>query len=325
VKAAEAAPARFAPAEAVPRPPRAARVRAAAANFWLAALFFAAERTPGLLVAARRPFCRIVFACSPWIRHGTQANARRILGTRATPKEVRGLALRTLRSFYLFCCDVGRSLGMSREQLLARIDSDHGREHYDAARALGRGVIVATAHMGSFEVGLAALRRVEREKIHVVFRRDRFERFDRQRSALRARLGVDEAPVDEGWTVWVRLRDALLANQAVVLQGDRVMPGQKGEPVPFLGGTLMLPGGPVKLALATGAPIVPILSVRTAGGKVKVLVEPHIEVDASRGADGARDALLRWATVLERYVRAHPDQWLLLEPALVEDKDAGAA
>jgi phosphatidylinositol dimannoside acyltransferase len=325
VKAAEAATATFAPAEAVPRQPVTARVRTAAANFWLAALFVAAERTPGLLVAARRPFCRIVFACSPWIRHGTLANARRVLGAGAAPGEVRGLALRTLRSFYLFCCDVGRSLGMSRGQLLARIESDEGRDHYDAARALGRGVIVATAHMGSFEVGLAALRRVERQKIHVVFRRDRFERFDRQRSALRARLGVEEAPVDEGWTVWVRLRDALLSDQAVVLQGDRVMPGQKGEPVPFLGGTLLLPSGPVKLALATGAPIVPIISVRTAGGKVKLFVEPRIEVDAARGAEGARDALLRWAAVLEGYVRAYPDQWLLLEPALAEDKAAGAA
>ena len=325
MKAVEAATATFAPPETVTGKPLGARVRSAAASFWLAVLFFASERVPGLLVAAGRPFCRIVFACSLWIRRGTMANARRILGPGATEAQVRGLALRTLRSFYLFCCDVGRSLRMSREQLLAQIDSDEGREHYDVARALGKGVIVATAHMGSFEVGLAALRRVERRKIHVVFRRDRFERFDRQRSALRKRLGVDEAPVDEGWTVWVRLRDALLADEAVVLQGDRVMPGQKGEPVPFLGGTLLLPSGPVKLALATGAPIVPIISVRTAGGKVKLIVEPRIEVDAARGAEGARDALLRWAAVFERYVREYPDQWLLLEPALAEDRDAGAA
>ena len=158
MKAAEAATATFAPPEAAPRKPLVARLRFAAASFWLAALFFAAERVPGLLVTARRPFCRVVFACSPWIRRGTTANARRVLGPGATEARVRDLALKTLRSFYLFCCDVGRSLGMSREQLLAQIDSDEGRAHYDAARALGRGVIVATAHMGSFEVGLAALR-----------------------------------------------------------------------------------------------------------------------------------------------------------------------
>jgi KDO2-lipid IV(A) lauroyltransferase len=314
----------------VPAPQReafGARIRSAAASFWLAALFFAAEHAPGLLVLARRPFCRLVYRCSPWIRRGTLANARRLLPG-APDAQVTRLARRTLHSFYLFCCDVGRSFGRSRDDLLAQIESAEGHAHYDAARAAGKGVIVVTAHMGSFEVGMAALREVEKNNIHVVFRRDRFERFERQRSALRLRIGVEEAPVDEGWTVWVRLRDALLADDAVVLQGDRVMPGQKGEPVPFLGGTLLLPSGPIKLALATGAPIVPIFSVRTEAGKVRLFVEPPIDLAARSATDGAahgaaesaRSALLEWAAVLERYVRAYPDQWLLLEPALVEDK-----
>jgi len=174
--------------------------------------------------------------------------------------------------------------------------------------------------MGSFEVGMAALRKVERNAIHVVFKRDPFARFERQRSALRARLGVEEAPVDDGWGIWVRLREALMNDHAVVLQGDRVMPGQKGEAVPFLGGTLLLPGGPVKLALATGAPIVPIFSVRLPDGKVKLLIEPPIDAAAMDGAGaGPHPALLKFASVLERYVKAYPDQWLLLQPALVED------
>jgi KDO2-lipid IV(A) lauroyltransferase len=260
----------------------------------------------------------MIFATSPWIRRGTLANARRILPS-AGLSEVTQLARRSLASFYLFCCDVGRSFALSREQLQARVESIHGHEHYDEARAPGRGVIVVTAHMGSFEVGMAALRRFERNPIHVVFRRDRFARFERQRSALRRRLGVEEAPVDQGWTVWVRLREALLADHAVVLQGDRVMPGQKGEPVSFLGGTLMLPTGPVKLALATGAPIVPIFSVRNPDGSVRVFIEEPIDAAAAGGAIAALD---EWARVLECYVQAYPDQWLMLEPALVEDHDA---
>lgn len=304
--------------------PLASRVRAATAAFWLAAFFCAAEHAPRLTVLARKPFCRVVFFCSRWIRHGTVANARRFLGPGVSHQQVTALARRTLASFYLFCCDVGRSFGMSRDDLLSQIESAEGHSNYAAARAAGRGVIVVTAHMGSFEVGMAALRQVERNNIHVVFRRDRFERFERQRSSLRARLGVTEAPVDEGWTIWVRLRDALLADDAVVLQGDRVMPGQKGEPVPFLGGTLLLPGGPVKLSLATGAPIVPIFSVRTPGGKVKLFIEPPIAPPERRAADGPHPALLQWASLLERYVRTYPDQWLLLQPALVEDAAEGA-
>ena len=302
-------------------PPTWTRVRDAAAAFWLGAFFFFAQHTPRLLVALRGPLCAGVFRCSRSIREGTRANARRLAGAGA-PAEVEALARRVLASFYLFCCDVGRSFGQSAAELSARIESIEGREHYRAARESGRGVIVVTAHMGSFEVGMAALREVERGRIHVVFRRDPFERFERQRSSLRGRLGVEEAPVDDGWSIWVRLREAVLADDAVVLQGDRVMPGQKGEAVPFLGGRLLLPAGPVKLARATGAPIVPIFSVRIPDGKVRLFIEPAINVSETAG-QGTDPALLRWAAVLERYVRAYPDQWLRLGPALMEDTNVG--
>jgi KDO2-lipid IV(A) lauroyltransferase len=322
VKAVPASPQSLVVAPANERTPPWTRVRAAAGAFWLGAFFYVAERAPWFVAAVHRPVCAGVFRCSRVIRQGTRANAKRLLGA-APAHEVEALARRTLSTFFSFCCDVGRSFGMSAAQLLERVEVIDGRDHYLAARAANNGVIVVTAHMGSFEVGMAALRDVERGRIHVVFRRDRFERFEKQRSALRARLGVEEAPVDDGWAVWVRLRDALLADEAVVLQGDRVMPGQKGEAVPFLGGHLLLPAGPVKLALATGAPIVPIFSVRTATGTVRLFIEPAIEVVASP-ATGPHPALLRWAAVLEKYVRAYPDQWLMLQPALIEDADAGA-
>jgi lauroyl/myristoyl acyltransferase len=270
--------------------------------------------------------CRGAFRVSRSIRRGTLANAARLLGPGADHSRREALARRVLRNFYQVCCDVGRCASASRQELLDRIESIEGGEAYRLTRSGGAGVIVVTAHMGSFEVGMAALREQER-RVHVVFRRDPIRQFERLRSELRWRLGVEEAPVDDGWTVWMRLRDALLADEAVVLQGDRVMPGQKGERVPFLDGHLMLPSGPVKLALATGAPIVPILSVRTQKGKVRLFIEPAIvagrerESEADAGnAGGPHPALLRWAAVLERYVKAYPDQWLILEAALCEDQ-----
>jgi KDO2-lipid IV(A) lauroyltransferase len=139
---------------------------------------------------------------------------------------------------------------------------------------------------------------------------------------LRAKLGVIEAPIDDGWTVWMRLRDALLNDDVVVLQGDRVMPGQKGTPVDVLGSEMLLPTGPVKLALATGAPIVPVLCVRTPGGKVRLWVEPAITVDAADAVDGAMEQL---AAVIGKYVRAHGEQWLMLHPAWRDDAGAPPA
>jgi KDO2-lipid IV(A) lauroyltransferase len=300
-------------AEALPESqPTESRVRPDAESVWLERLFQLAENMPRLLKLLHVPFARIAFRCSPAIRAGTLANAGRILGSDSTPRQRAALGRRVVESFILFCHDVGRSMRTSAEDLYARIEQIDGHERYAAARAMRKGAIVVTAHMGSFEVGMAALRRHD-ANVHVVFRRDAFGRFERMRSALRAKLGVIEAPVDDGWTVWMRLRDALLRDEVVVLQGDRVMPGQKGERVRVMGGEMMLPAGPVKLALATGAPIVPVFAIRTPAGGVRLCVEPAIM------AADVDTAMREIADVIATYVRTYPEQWLTLQPAWCED------
>ena len=294
--------------------PATLRVRAAAAEFWLGLLFRAAGRTPRLAQALRPLFVRCAYRFSRAVRTATVANARRILGPDITPLQAEAFGRGVVESFYDFVCDVGQSLHLSRAQLLDRIQSVEGHEHYERARALKKGAIIATAHMGSFEAGAAAI--VDRERaVHVVFKRDDTH-FENVRSSLREKLGVSEAPVDEGWPLWLRLRDALAGDEVVMVQADRVMPGQKGSRVPFLHGHLLLPTGPFKLAIASGAPIVPVFALRSDQGRIRIHVEPAIVV-----GDDPDAALLHLAAVLERYVAAHPEQWLLFQPAFCEDLD----
>jgi KDO2-lipid IV(A) lauroyltransferase len=287
-------------------------IRRTAANFWLGMMF----RLAGNIFVTRvlkSLAVDLCYRCSQAIRRGTTANARRIFGPDVTPAQIEKFRRGVIAGFYDFVCDVGQSLHLSREQLLARVASVEGHEHYVAARAARKGAIVATAHIGSFEAGAAAL--LEHEaKIHVVFKRDP-SRFEQVRCALRRKLGILEAPVDEGFGLWLRLREALHRDEVVMLQADRVMPGQKGQKVPFLHGHVMLPSGPVKLAMASGAPIIPIFSLRTPTGGIRIRIEPAITLDGG----GADAATLKLARVIETVVREHPEQWLMFQPAFVED------
>ena len=300
------------------------RLGRAALSFWLRLMFLACERFPGFIRSFRFIFCWFAFTLSSHVRRATLANAARILGPQSTTAERKRLAKGVIHSFYLFALDVGRSTNMTREQLLAEIGSVHGHEQYDAAVAAGQGLIVVTAHMGSFEVGLAELA-AQGKKLNVIFRRDAQGAFERQRSGLRERLGVVEHPIDDGWTLWMRLRDALAAGEAVIFQGDRVMPGQRGRKLPFLHGHLELPPGPVKLSRLTGAPILPIFSTRRADGKIDLHIEPPITA-ADDCDDGVRgDPLLtKLAKVVEKYVRTYPEQWLMFHPAFCEDQPVQA-
>jgi KDO2-lipid IV(A) lauroyltransferase len=145
--------------------------------------------------------------------------------------------------------------------------------------------------------------------------------FERLRSEQRARLGVIEAPVDDGLATWFKLRDALVANEVVLLQGDRTMPGQRGVVVPFLNGHVEVPEGPVKLALITGAPIIPTFAVLTDRATVRIILGAPVLVGGSDpGAVSPEVALSKLAAEIAEVVRRYPEQWLVLEKAWVEDR-----
>lgn len=288
-----------------------------AADFWLNVLFRNAGKRQWI-VSALRPVARMLaLRCSKKLRNATLANARHILGPDSTPQQRTALANRVILNFVDFVSDVARCTDLSPQQMRDRIDEIVGHNKFLAARSHKRGAIIVTAHMGSFEIGTAGLIQYEANPIHVVFRRDAYDRFDETRSEMRRKLGVIESPVEQGWTMWLKLRDALMKDEVVMIQGDRVTPGQKGQTVKFFDGHTLLPTGPVKLALASGAPILPVFNVRGAGGRVKLFIEDPIFVTSPDEVDAAMNKL---AGVIERYVRQYPDQWLTIHPAWCEDQ-----
>lgn len=290
-------------------------VRWAAAEGWLNLLFFASRRMPDLSQRLRRSFVKCAWNNSHYFQDNILPNARRLLGESSTRAQRWDLGLAVLYNFFDFICDVGQSVGKTRKEILSRIECVEGEQNYREARAPRKGAIVLTAHMGSFEVGTAALLEHE-QRVHVVFRRDAFGLFERTRSKLRRQLGVIEQPVDEGLTTWMKLREALGNDEVVLLQGDRVLPGQKGQAVPILGGHMLIPTGPLKLALASGAPIVPIFSIRQPDGRIRLFIEPAIWARDEQSFEAGLGAI---RNVLEKYLRRFPEQWLMIHKAWCED------
>ena len=311
----------------VPEPLAEARPRAtpyqSSAEFWLNFLFFCACRAPWF-VRLSKPFWMFLsqhFFQGP-LRGGIDRNARWLLGPKADAAARRALADRVLENFYLFVYDVGRAGLMNRAQILAQIGRTAGEEHFHRALARGRGVILATVHLGSFEVGVAAASS-QGPPVHVVFQEDVMDAFNRIRHRLHRTLGVVEAPVEDGWQAWMKLRDALARKELVLMQADRVMPGHRGVAVPFCGGHIELPLGPVKLAALSGAPIVPVFAPRQADGTVDLIIEPAIDVggdEVGPGSCAVPPALLALARTIQKQVLAHPDQWLMLHSVWLEDR-----
>lgn len=298
---------------------RHARKQGIFADVFLYLLFIAARFVPWFLPRTRSLWVECGWRLHRAMRQALLANAARIHAPDAAMADCSEHARRVTGHFYDFVTDFAINAHLSREQLLAKIVQIHGIESYQTVRGEMKGAILATAHMGNFEVAMAAL--VEREpRMHVVFQRDAFGQFERVRQSLRRRLNITEHPAEAGWPMWLELRDALARNEVVLLQADRVLPGQKSCTVPFMGGHTRLPTGPVKLALISGAPIIPVFSQRHADGKVSIFIEEAVRVDP-RLPEPSRTviSLTQVGQAIAKHVAARPEQWMMVRKAWMED------
>ncbi len=297
-------------------------VRRASANFWREFMYWWVAHWPPFVLFTRPFFLWFALRYSKALLDGPTANAKRILGSTASPNEVEQLRRAMVRNAYTSIYELGRAVRSTPKQLRDWVEQADGVEHYEAARAHKKGAILVTAHLGPFEIGSSPLTTRE-AKVSVLFRRDDRTSFDRLRSQLRQKLGVEQISVDDGWLVWAKIRDGLLNDEVVLIMGDRVMPGQRGVEVEFMGGHMLMPVGPVKLAMATGSPIIPIFSVRTRIGRCRVVIEKPIFVPQGPDmVDGHHPAMRRIAAAIERQVQAYPDQWAVYERAWCEDQEA---
>jgi lauroyl/myristoyl acyltransferase len=319
-----------APTEGVVRagsPSQGKRASAGTTPKMLDPFFVLAGKFPGVARLLRPAACAIIPMLVPRVRQAISTNARGIFGTVLDRLEERRFAGSVIGSFFDFVLDVSRASRMGPKELASLVGEVQGLEAYRAMRRSKRGAILVTAHLGTFEAGLAALAQEER-RIHVVFKRDTSSGFERLRQQLHAVLGVVEVPIDDGITSWLALREALDKDEVVVMQGDRAVQGQRSQRVAFLHGHVRLPTGPARLALMTGAPLVPVFAVATGQGTYRVLLLEAIEVDgagkegASAGEDqeAALTGMMRsLADAMARVVAAHPHQWLALESVFDED------
>jgi lauroyl/myristoyl acyltransferase len=92
--------------------------------------------------------------------------------------------------------------------------------------------------------------------------------------------------------------------------------GRRTAEVPFLGtGRITIATGPVHLAFISGAPLIPVFTVRADDGVYDISVGPPLAIpraaDVPPGFKLDYEAVIRsYVAMLEPYVRRHPDQWL---------------
>ena len=283
---------------------------------WKYILFLVAIQTIGrlplrigyaLAEIAGRLACRLVSGN----RRNVISNLRHAMGPDAAQREVEEAARKVFVNVAKYYVDLVRMPRMDLDDFYQRRFRYHGFDEYLlTAIAEGKGVIVLSAHLGNPELAVQGMipRGVKAFALTEPLQPPRLSRLvDR----LRASKGNVFAPV--GFAGVKQAIQTIRAGGVVALMADRDIKGPKTS-LPFFGQEALMPVGPIEVALRTGAPLLPCFTVRTGGTNIEAFVEERLELPRTGDlAADARTGALLFLQRLERRLREHPDQWIVLE------------
>jgi KDO2-lipid IV(A) lauroyltransferase len=286
-------------------------------------LSYATYRTLGALVGPLPPKVgywlsrqvgALAYLVLPKMRQALTTNLRHVVGPDADEEEVEALVRRACTNVIKGHYELFRlnRLAIDEIKAMTRIE---GMEHIERALERGKGVVLVSAHYGNVDLmcqlpeayGIpltAPVWHFEPERL--------FQYTLKMRSAHGMRMIPTDGPMME-------LYRALRRGEIIALPGDRSTVGQTVD-VEFFGEPASLPPGPVRVAMRTGAALVPAFAERQPDNTFVVRIQPELELPQT--GDIEADVLAgteMLVSIMERVIEQHPEQWLVAVPVWAED------
>ncbi len=222
-----------------------------------------------------------------------------------TPLELRKLSWVNFRNHAKAYADLMMLPRMNVEAMRPLMHVD-GLDNLAQARAMGKGVLVVSCHMGSYEVAAAIWSATVSPVSLFAEELEPRPLFEWYRDT-RARLGISVLPLHVGGLR--KVTQALQEQEIVITAIDRDITGT-GHMMPFFGRPAPIPMGPAAIALRLGTPLLPACVYRLPDDTYRAETAPPViaQPTGDPRADEVRvtQELLRH---IEGFVRKHPEQW----------------
>jgi len=251
----------------------------------------------------------LTYALSNASRQNVYDNLQHVLGPQASPERLQEIARQVFRNQARNYYDLFRVPSLTPEQL-EHLVTMHGWEHVEEALSVGKGLIIVSAHFGNLEVVAQAFV-LRGYPVTVVAEHIRPEKLYQYLVYLRGCKGIKIIPIDS----FLRpLFKALRNNEIVGLAADRNLTGT-GMLIEFFGAPALLPDGPVRLALRTGAKLVPAFSMRKEDNTFELYIESPVPLKNTGNVEqDVHNGMAGLVAVLEKYIGRHPEQWVMFKP-----------
>ena len=181
-----------------------------------------------------------------------------------------------------------------------------GREHLDTLKDSRRGAVIVTGHFANWEVMAAALTQ-SGLPVRITYRKINNPHIDKRVRQQRQAYGTKFLVQKSTHAGARQLLSAIEKGESVALLNDQKF--NEGISIPFFGKDAMTATGPARLALKTGAPILPISVTRDkANFTVTVHAPFHLKDTGERAADteAGVEQIVKWT---EDWIIQNPSQW----------------
>jgi KDO2-lipid IV(A) lauroyltransferase len=233
-----------------------------------------------------------------------------VLGT-TDRKRTAPLARQAFRNFGKFVIDFVRFPVITKEEIRKRLVFSQWGELEEVV-ASKRGAVMVTMHFGAYDLGAAVLGAYDFETLGVA-ESFGYHRMDELIINSRRQMGMNFIPNEK---VTVGVFRAIKRGGILAMLIDVAPPGTEVT-VDFMGGPATVSSVPARVALRTGAWVVPSLIVR--GPQRDELIRPVLDTRSlrsfERSGDEERDVremTRRIMASFEGLVRQYPEQWLML-------------
>ena len=238
-------------------------------------------------------------------RNTTISNLAYAFGNEKTPKELRRIALKVFENLGRNSAELINFPKINRNNI-DRIVSIEGVGAVDASFAAGNGTIILASHFGNWEL-VGMIFRIKGYPGVTIGKRIYFHKYDNWLNYLRRTQDVNVIYRDESPRKMLKV---LKDNRILGIVADQDVDSVDGVFVNFFGHPAYTPVGPVVLAKAAGASLIPVFMIRE-GAHHRFIIEKPVELadTGNKEADIVTNTQ-RWSDVVESYIRRYPEQWV---------------
>jgi len=216
------------------------------------------------------------------------------------------VARKVFEHFAMTAAEVLQFSKLTPKKIKKIVDFENALQVYESLLSEGRGLISITAHIGNWEL-LAGVFGLLGFHGAVLARRLYYEPYNQWIVGLRQSLHVPTLYRDQSSKEILKL---LRRNEIIGLLPDQDIESLKGIFVPFFGRPAYTPVAPVRLALASQAPMVCNFLIRRPDGTYRMILGDVIRpVVKSSRAEAIEEYTAQWMANFEKVIREYPEQW----------------